>query len=164
MTRDAAELLAVCRSGGVPLIINDRLDVALACGADGVHIGQDDLDPAAARSLAGPDFIIGVSVRTPEECRDARESGADYLAANGIFSTTTKTDFGEPLGLEGLKTLAEAAELPLVAIGGIRDENAADVIRSGADGVAVISCVVSDPDIAGRCRALLAAIEEGRRG
>lgn len=163
VTEEARELLGVCRKGGVPFIVNDRLDVALACGADGVHLGQDDLDVGTARHMAGPDFIIGASVRTAEECRIAAGSGADYLAANGVFSTSTKTDFGEPLGLDGINMLAEAAELPLVAIGGITARNAADVIRAGADGVAVISYVVSHQDIAGRCRALLKAIENGRR-
>lgn len=163
MMDEAVKLRDICRESAVPFIVNDRLDVALASGADGVHLGQDDLDAASARKIAGPDFIIGVSVRTPVECALAQESGADYLAANGIFQTSTKTDFGDPLGIEGLSVICESTELPVVAIGGINSENTARIIRSGADGIAVISHVVGHEDIQGRCASLIASIEEGRR-
>ncbi|NOY86937.1 MAG: thiamine phosphate synthase [Deltaproteobacteria bacterium] len=163
MVRKGRELARICRSGGVPLIINDRLDVALACGADGVHLGQDDLNPRDARKIAGEDFIIGVSVTTRDEALRARDEGADYLAANGVFPTATKTDLGtSPLGLEGLRTLAAATDLPLVAIGGIDASNAGDIIRAGASGVAVVSYVVHHEDIERRCGVLLSAAAEGR--
>ncbi len=163
MMDEAIRLRDVCRESSVPFIVNDRLDVALASEADGVHLGQDDLDAASARKIAGPGFIIGASVRTPEECVRAEDSGADYLAANGIFFTSTKTDFGEPLGIEGLRELCGTTKLPIVAIGGINSRNAADVIKAGADGIAVISYVVSHEDIKGRCASLIESIGEGRR-
>ncbi len=160
---EAIKLGDICRKSSVPFIVNDHLNVALESGADGIHLGQDDQDASSARKIAGPDFIIGVSVRTLEECARAEDSGADYLAANGIFFTSTKTDFGKPLGIDGLRELCAATQLPVVAIGGINSENAADVIRAGADGIAVISYVVSHEDIQGRCASLIESVEEGRR-
>lgn len=162
MIDEGRTLAAMCRQARVPLIVNDRVDVALACGADGVHLGQDDMEPADARRLTGTGFIIGVSATTPEEARQAGERGADYIAANGVFPTATKTDLGEPLGLEGIKALSRATDLPVVAIGGINEDNAADAIRAGARGVAVISYIVSDEDIEERCQALLEAVNAGR--
>ncbi|UCF88750.1 MAG: thiamine phosphate synthase [bacterium] len=148
-------LAAICRDTGVALVVNDRLDVALVGGADGVHLGQDDMELADARRIAGDAFIIGISVTTVEEAMQAEAAGADYLGANGVFPTGTKTDLGEPLGLEGVSMLASATSLPMVAIGGIKDSNAGEVISAGADGVAVVSYIVSAEDIEGRCRKLL---------
>ncbi|GBE15793.1 MAG TPA: thiamine phosphate synthase [Proteobacteria bacterium] len=162
MVRTGRELVRICRSGGIPLIVNDRLDVALACGAAGVHLGQDDMDPEDARKIAGPGFIIGVSITTRDEALRARDAGADYLAANGVFPTATKTDLGSPLGIEGVRALAEATDLPLVAIGGIDSFNAASIIRAGAAGVAVVSDVIHHDDIEGRCGILLSAVSKGR--
>jgi thiamine-phosphate pyrophosphorylase len=113
-------LVEICKPAGVALIVNDRLDVAMAGGADGVHLGQDDMDPGDCRSIAGMEFIIGVSVTTIEEVKGAENAGADYLGANGVFPTGTKTDLGEPLGIEGVSRLASATALPIVAIGGIK--------------------------------------------
>jgi thiamine-phosphate pyrophosphorylase len=158
MVEKARALTAICEENGVALIVNDRLDVALAGGAHGVHLGQDDMLLSDARRIAGQDLIIGVSVTTGEEVSQAVEGGADYLAANGVFPTATKTDLGEPLGLDGVKILASLSDLPIVAIGGINTENTTDVIRAGAAGVAVVSFIVSAEDIEGRCRELLKAI------
>jgi thiamine-phosphate pyrophosphorylase len=158
---EKARLLAdICRPAGVALIVNDRVDVAVAAGADGVHLGQDDMEPGDARRIAGDSAIIGISVTTVEEVREAEAAGADYLGANGVFPTGTKTDLGEPLGLEGVSKLASAASLPVVAIGGIKADNAGDIITAGADGVAVVSYIVSAEDIEERCEILLGVLRD----
>jgi len=155
-------LSEICRSAGVALIVNDRLDVAMAGGADGVHLGQDDMDPGDCREIAGDGFIIGVSVTTAEEVNKVEKTGADYLGANGVFPTGTKTDLGEPLGLEGVSRLASAGSLPIVAIGGINDRNAGEVISAGADGVAVVSYIVGAENIEERCETLLRVLRDMR--
>jgi len=160
---EASALAALCRPAGVPFIVNDHLEVAREAGADGVHLGQSDLDPARARASMGDDFLIGVSVRDAAEAREAWEKGASYLAANGVFPTGSKFGLGAPLGIEGLRRIVEATSLPVVAIGGIDPRNAPAVIGAGAAGVAVISAVVSADDIEGACAALLAAVASGRR-
>jgi thiamine-phosphate pyrophosphorylase len=138
-----ARLLAPKR---IPLIINDRVDIALAARAAGVHLGQDDLPLALARKILGPQRLIGISVSTPEEARAAEREGADYLGVGSIFSTLSKKDTGAPLGLEGLRQIRRIVSLPLLAIGGINAANAPDIIRAGADGVAVISAITSARD------------------
>jgi thiamine-phosphate pyrophosphorylase len=153
-------LAEICRSARVTLVVNDRLDVAMAGGADGVHLGQDDMDPGDCRAIAGKRFIVGVSVTTAEEVKNAERAGADYLGANGVFPTGTKSDLGEPLGLEGVSRLAEAARLPIVGIGGINADNAGDVISAGADGVAIVSFIVSAENIEERCEKLLRVLNE----
>jgi len=162
MIRKTRVLADICGPAGVALIVNDRLDVALAGGADGVHLGQEDMDPGDCRRIAGNDFIIGVSVTNVEEVRKAERAGADYLGANGVFPTGTKTDLGEPLGLHGVTHLASAASLPIVAIGGIKDTNAAQVMDAGADGVAVVSYIVGAEDIEARCKTLLGVLRAKR--
>jgi thiamine-phosphate pyrophosphorylase len=160
---EAAGLLSLCRAAGVPLIVNDHLEVAREVGADGVHLGQSDLDPARARALMGEGFIIGVSVRSPGEARAAEARGADYLAANGVFPTASKSGLGVPLGIDGLRRIVEATALPVVAIGGITPSNAFAVTRAGAAGVAVISAVTGAGDIESACTSMLAAIAFGKR-
>ena len=161
--RAARELLALTRSFGAMLIINDDPLVCAEVQADGVHLGQEDVSAGVARRLLGPEVVIGVSVREPWEIRAAEEEGADYVAANLVFTTKTKTDISRPLGLPGVALLKEVTALPLVAIGGIDASNAAEVIRAGADGVAVVSAVMSAPDPAAACRNLFAAVAEGLR-
>ena len=151
-------LMNICGGKGVPLIVNDRLDVALAGGADGVHLGQDDMELVDARRIAGDDLIIGVSVTTAREAVLAFQNGADYIGANGVFPTATKTDLGEPLGLKGVAELAAATDLPVVAIGGITADNSRKIIEAGGAGVAVVSYIVSAEDIEGRCGTLLSAM------
>lgn len=163
MVEKTRQLISICGEKGVPMVVNDRLDVALAGGADGVHLGQDDMELADARRIAGDDLIIGVSVTTGEEVGKAVRDGADYIAANGVFPTATKTDLGEPLGLSGVAELASMTGLPMVAIGGITAENTRDVIEAGAAGVAVVSYIVSAEDIEGRCKTLLDAISSAKR-
>ncbi|MBI9089027.1 MAG: thiamine phosphate synthase [Desulfobacterium sp.] len=131
----------------VPLIINDRIDVALACGADGVHIGQDDMPAVLARKLLGPDKIIGLSVESWEDVEAAQELDVDYLGVSPVFPTPTKTDTKTVWGLEGLARIRAFSRHPLVAIGGLDAANARDVIRAGADSIAVVSaiCGTADP-------------------
>ena len=127
----------------IPLIINDRLDIALAIGADGVHLGQTDMPIRDARRLVGPSMIIGISAESIADAIRAEAEGADYIGISPVFATPTKTDTAPPLGLEGVRQIRAAVSLPLVAIGGIQEENASAVIRAGADGVAVVSAIVA---------------------
>ncbi len=147
-------LLEFTRPAGALLILDDDVSAALEAGADGAHLGQGDMPAIAARSLLGADMVLGVSVRTAEEARKAESEGADYLAASPVFPTATKTDAGEPLGLDGVRRLRASTALPLVAIGGIDAKNAASVIAAGADGIAVVSAIMAAPDIPAACRLL----------
>jgi len=142
---------------GVPVIINDRVDVAIAVGARGVHLGQDDLPPEAARRLLGLNAVVGYSTHNIDQALAALKLPIDYLAVGPIFQTTTKTDTFPVLGLEGLRTVRAAiGEFPLVAIGGITHANAPEAIAAGADSVAVISALLSDPNrIAEMTRSLI---------
>ncbi len=137
---------------GVPLIINDRVDVAMAAGADGIHLGQSDMPPADARRLLGPDAIIGLSLETVEDAGHLRGIPVDYVAASPVFSTPTKTDTSLPLGLEGVRAIRRMTSLPLVAIGGIHAGNLRDVLAAGADGAAVVSAILGaeHPEAAAR--------------
>ncbi len=166
-TREMVELgmalLRVTRPAGVPLIVNDRVDVALAIDADGVHVGQDDMPAALARKLIGPDKILGVSAETVEQALLAQRDGADYLGVGDVYGTPTKPDAGPPIGLEGLRRIVEAVDIPVVGIGGIMPDNAAAVIEQGAVGVAVISAVFAAPDPEEATRRLRAAVEAGRQ-
>jgi thiamine-phosphate pyrophosphorylase len=160
--REAEEALRVARSLGVRLIINDRVDIALALQADGVHLGQDDLPPEAARELLGKEAIIGFSTHTVEQASIAARLPVDYLAIGPIFETSSKENPDPVVGLEGLRRVREiTGEIPLVAIGGIRFENAWEVIKAGADSVAVISLLLAEPpEIETRTREILAALQQ----
>ena len=137
---------AVAARTGVRLIINDRVDIVLATGAQGIHLGQDDMPAEAARRLLGAEAIIGYSTHSVEQALAALNLPIDYLATGPIFQTFTKTDTSPVLGLEGLRAVREAiGDFPLVAIGGLARANASEVIRAGADSVAVISALLSDP-------------------
>jgi thiamine-phosphate pyrophosphorylase len=157
LARKALEL--TCQAGAF-LIINDRVDIALASGADGVHIGQDDMDLQDARRLLGNDKIIGVSVRSSEEAREAEKGGADYVAASGLLSTDTKKDVGDALGKDSLGTIKQATSLPLIAIGGIKVGNCAEIIKAGADGVAVVTGITMSDDIPATCREFIKIIQK----
>jgi thiamine-phosphate pyrophosphorylase len=130
----------------IPLIINDRLDVALAAGADGVHVGQEDMPYRIARRLMGSKAIIGLSVETWEDVERAESLDCDYLGVSPVFATPTKTDTKEPWGLEGLSKIRAFSRHPLVGIGGLNAENAGAVIMAGADGIAVVSAICAAPD------------------
>jgi thiamine-phosphate pyrophosphorylase len=133
------------RKYGLPLIINDRLDIALAAGADGVHLGQSDLPVREARRVGGKDLIIGASAHNPEEARRAAAEGADYLGAGAVFPTESKRDIQALIGLEGLAAICAAVRIPVVGIGGIGPSNARGVMEAGAAGAAVISAILSRP-------------------
>ena len=142
----AVQALAVAREHGVKLIINDRVDIAMAVGADGVHLGQDDLLPAVARSLLGTKAIIGYSTHNLSQALEALNFPIDYIAIGPVFSTATKSDTAPTVGLEGVaKVRTVIRNVPLVAIGGINEMNAASVFDAGADSVAVITALLSDP-------------------
>ncbi len=136
----------------VPLIVNDRADIALAGGAAGLHVGQKDLPPEDARALLGPDAIIGLSVENMAQLDAAQELDVDYLGVSPVWATPTKTDTAPPWGLEGLAEARKKSRLPLVAIGGIHADNAARVIAAGAHGLAVVSelCSAPAPEAAAR--------------
>ncbi len=147
---------------GIPLIINDRIKVALAAGADGVHLGTDDIDAAQARAALGPDMIVGVSAGTPDEAALVDPALADYAGVGSVYPTATKPDAGAPIGIQGLMALKERIPLPVVAIGGIGAKQAEAVMASGVAGIAVVSaiCGARDPEVA--ARNLRQAIDLGR--
>ncbi len=147
----------------IPLIINDRLDVAQAVRADGVHLGQTDMPLKMAREIVKVSMIIGISAESLGDAIQAEKDGADYLGVSPIYATPTKTDTAPPLGLEGLRTIRAAVDIPLVGIGGLNPDNAAGVIRSGADGVAVVSAIVAADDPEKAARRLIENIERARR-
>ena len=156
MYAEALQLKALCDSFKVPLIINDRLDIAMAVGAAGVHLGQDDLPCAAARRILGEDYLIGVSAHNPAEAKTALQSGADYLGCGAVFGTATKADV-KKLGTEGLEAICKAKGLPVVGIGGVTADNYREVRAAGADGAAIVSGILAQPDI----RATVEAIARG---
>ncbi|MDN5347104.1 MAG: thiamine-phosphate pyrophosphorylase [Clostridia bacterium] len=158
------ELRSLIKSFNATFIVNDRLDVALAVDADGVHVGQDDLPAAVARRLLGPGKILGVSVATVEEALRALADGADYLGVGSIYATGTKPDAGAPIGPARIKEIKSRVNLPVVAIGGINAANAGEVIAAGADGVAVISAVVGADDVRAAAAELLAVVRRSKSG
>ncbi len=149
---------ALTRRYGALFIVNDRLDIALAVEADGVHLGQDDLPVPLARKLAGEAFIIGVSAETLEEAQRAEAEGADYLGVGPMFATTTKPDAGTPIGPERLRAIKQAVSIPVYGIGGITSQNAPLVMQAGADGVCVISAIIGAPDPTEATRQLLSML------
>ncbi|MEK7701572.1 MAG: thiamine phosphate synthase [candidate division NC10 bacterium] len=157
----AERLAARCRRAGVTFIVNDRLDLALAAGADGVHLGQDDLPPRAARPLLRPGMILGRSTHSLAEARQARDDRADYIAVGSMFATATKPDF-QLVGPELVRQIRLETALPVIGIGGITPETAGEVIRAGADGIAVISAVCGAADPAAATRRFLQAIFAAR--
>jgi thiamine-phosphate diphosphorylase len=148
---DARDLARLCRLTGTPLIINDHADLALACGAEGLHLGQHDLPIAAVRPFVGPAMIIGVSTNDADEARAAEAADADYVAVGAIFATDTKGNT-RPADIERLRSVKDAVSIPVVAIGGINASNIDDVVAAGADAAAVISavCGADDPSAAAR--------------
>jgi len=152
-----------CREAGCLFIVNDRVDLALAVEADGVHVGQDDLPAREARRLLRPGMILGVSTHDESQARRARDDGADYVAVGSMFPTGSKTGF-RLVGPDLLRRVRPEIRVPLVAIGGITVDNVAEVIRAGADAVAVISAVCASPDPAAAARRFLETIRSAREG
>jgi thiamine-phosphate pyrophosphorylase len=159
----ACEIREVTARTGSCFIMNDRMDIALACGADGVHFGQDDLPLVAARAIAPRPFIIGISTGTVEEAVTAERNGADYVAVSPVFSTRSKSDAGPGQGLALVREIRRAVSIPVIGIGGIHTGNAEDVIAAGADGIAVISAVVSQQDVTQAARVLREIVVKKRR-
>jgi thiamine-phosphate pyrophosphorylase len=157
-------LRPLLRERGIPLFVNDRLDVALAVEADGIHLGQTDLPLAMARRIAAGRLIIGVSCESVRDASAAERGGADYVSVSPVFATPTKTDTAPALGLGGVRAARRAVRVPVVAIGGINATNAAEVIRAGADGICVVSAIVSAPDPRAAAAALRGIVEEARHG
>lgn len=153
----AVEMCDIVHEAGRLFIVNDRLDIALAAGADGVHLGQDDLPVSAARRIA-PRAIIGTSVSSVEEAVKAEREGANYVAVSPLFDTGSKDDAGPGHGITVLRGVKKAVSVPVIGIGGIGRSNVAEVISAGADGVAVISAVLSQPDVAAAARDLRALV------
>lgn len=158
----ARRIQALLRPTGVPLIINDRVDVAAEIGADGVHVGQDDTDALEARRRLGPDAIVGLSVGRASECAGADPALIDYVGLGPVFPTDTKPDTPPPLGVGGVRALRPLLAVPVVAIGGIGGGNAAGIVAVGADGVAVVSSVCAAPDPEAAARLLARAVADGR--
>lgn len=163
MVEEASALTALCRHYGAVFIVNDRIDVALAVEADGVHLGQDDMPLDLARRLLGPHRLIGVTVHNRKEMEEAQNGGADYLSLAPVFATLTKPDHQTPMGVDGLKKLMEGVMRPAVAIGGINAENITHVIRTGVDGVCVVSAVLGSDDPEEAARTLRRLMDEARR-
>lgn len=140
------------KSQNIMLIINDRLDVAQAIGADGIHLGQKDMPLSMAKKIVGDSMVIGISAECLDDAVRAEKEGADYIGVGPVYFTGTKTDIGPPLGLEGLIQIRKTVKIPIIAIGGLNHTNAEAVIRSGVDGIAVVSAIVSaeDPEKAAR--------------
>ena len=154
----AARIKALCRKRHALFFVNDRVDVAAAVAADGVHLGVEDLDVASARQLMPPGAIIGFSPESREEARQAAAVGADYLGIGPVFGSPTKADAGRPIGLEGLEAYCGARTAPVIGVGGITAGNAASVIDTGAVGVAVVSAVSRADDMEGSVREILEAL------
>ena len=160
--REALGIKEFLDSRGIPLIINDRVDIALAIDAAGVHLGQEDLPVDVARKLLGPGRIIGASVFTPDEAMEAEAMGADYLGLSPIFVTSTKPELMNQIGLEGIGPIRRATRLPLIGIGSMNETNACSVIRAGLDGVAVVSAICCKPDACAAAEKIMQEILRAR--
>lgn len=151
--KEAMEISALCRRYGVPFFINDNVEIAIACHADGIHVGQEDMEAAQVRQRVGEDMIIGVSVHSVEEALEAVKNGADCLGVGAMFSTSTKTDV-DVLPKETLRDICAAVDIPVVAIGGIGKTNISKLAGTGVDGVALVSAIFAAKDIKSECRLL----------
>ena len=157
--KEAMELSALCRKYGVPFFINDNVEIAIKCHADGIHVGQEDMEAAKVRQKVGDDMMIGVSVHSVEEALEAVRNGADCLGVGAMFSTSTKTDV-DVLPKETLRDICAAVEIPAVAIGGINKSNISQLSGTGVDGVALVSAIFAADDIESECRQLRRLSEE----
>ena len=154
MYEECLELRALTKHYGALLIINDYLDLALAVGADGVHIGQDDLPLSKVREIVGPNLIIGVSTHSPAQAKEAAVNGADYIGVGPLFATKTKIDVCDPVGLDYLSYVVRNIDIPFVAIGGIKETNLPEVLKAGARTVALVTEIVGSKDIQGKLKSL----------
>jgi len=157
--REAVELAKLCHRYGVPLLINDNVEIARRSGADGVHVGQDDMDAASVRSILGSDMIVGVTAKTVLQAIRAQEAGADYLGSGAVFGSSTKLN-AKPMTRELLKSICNAVSIPVVAIGGINRNNILDLADTDIDGVAVVSGIFAAADIEAECRYLRSVVKQ----
>lgn len=153
--KEAQQIKKITDAYNVPFVINDNVEVAIACAADGIHIGQDDMDLSTARNMIGDDKILGVSVQTVEQARLAEKGGADYVGVGAVFTTSTKLD-ATALPLRTLEAICQSVSIPVVAIGGINEKNILQLSGSGIDGVAVVSAIFAKQDIKKASQELLA--------
>ena len=156
---EAVSIAALCRQYGVPFFINDNVEIAVKCHADGIHVGQEDMAASQVRERVGDDMMIGVSVHTVQEALDAVKAGADCLGVGAMFSTSTKAD-ADVLPMSVLKDICDAVDIPVVAIGGIGKHNIGQLAGTGVDGVALVSAIFSADDIENECRELRRLSEE----
>jgi thiamine-phosphate pyrophosphorylase len=163
LVETARAIVAVTRPAGVAFIVNERVDVALAAGADGVHVGQADMAVVDARALIGPDLILGLSITGEADLAAADLAGVDYLGVGPVYATGTKPDAAPPMAIGGLQAIAARTALPIVAIGGLHAGNAAEVVAAGADGVAVVSAISAAPDPEAAARELRDIVAAARR-
>jgi len=157
--KEAVEISALCKKYGVPFFINDNVEIAIKCHADGIHVGQEDMEAAQVRQRVGEDMMIGVSVHSVEEAVEAVKNGADCLGVGAMFSTSTKTDVSV-LPKETLRDICSAVDIPVVAIGGIGRTNISQLAGTGVDGVALVSAIFAAEDIENECRLLRELSEE----
>ena len=157
--KEAMEIGALCRQYGVPFIVNDNVDIAILCKADGIHVGQDDMAALQVRQKVGDGMIIGVSVHSVEEALEAVKNGADYLGVGAMFATSTKAD-ADVLPMKVLRDICDAVDIPVVAIGGINKQNILQLAGTGVDGVALVSAIFAADDIEGECQLLSRLSEE----
>lgn len=150
---EANKIKPLAQKYHIPFVINDNIEVAIKCGADGVHVGQSDIVDKDVRALVGPDMILGISANTVETAKRAEESGADYIGVGAVFGTATKKD-AQAISVARLREICAAVSIPVVAIGGINEHNILQLANSGVDGVAVISAIFAKPDVAAATRAL----------
>ena len=157
--KEAKQISTLCKEYKVPFIVNDNVNIAIACKADGIHIGQEDMELTNVRKLVGEDMIIGVSAHNVEEAIKAQEGGADYIGIGAVFATSTKTDV-DVLSFETLRSICKAVDIPTVAIGGIKKDNICKLKGSGIDGVAVVSAIFAAKDIAAATKELLFEVKK----
>jgi len=163
LVEEARAILALTREAGVPFLVNDRVDVALAVGADGVHVGQSDMLVKDVRALIGPEPIVGLSITSEADLAGSDFTGVDYLGVGPVFATSTKPDAAPPISAGGLEAIAAQTTIPIVAIGGLHAGNAADAITAGASGVAVVSAICAAPDPEAATRELVDVVEAARK-
>ena len=158
----AFQLSATLVPYGIPLIINDRTDIALACKADGVHLGQKDLPLPFARKIMGKNKIIGITATNNKQAEEAESQGADYIGVGPVFDTGSKKEASKPIGLDQLEMIRKNIKIPILAIGGINPQNAARVLSSGVNGIAVISAILGSADVIASTKNLLKEIRKGK--
>jgi len=162
LVEEARAIHRLTRPAGIPFVVNDRVDVALAAGADGVHLGQSDMTVADARALIGPDPILGLSITSEADLDVSDLRGVDYLGVGPVFQTSTKPDAAPPINVGGLEAIVARTKVPIVAIGGIHAGNASDAIAAGARGIAVVSAICAAPDAEAATRELVEIVRNTR--